>query len=506
MANHLFDFLSVGYRHNPSAIFCSEANGTSTSYKEFFGGALRIAGILANLGVGVGDRVAVKAQKSLSVLQLYIGTVAAGGAILPINPAATAAETEYFLRDASPRLLICKPEEQPQLAAAARNSEVGNVRTLDGSGKGTLLAHDEHEVPGLTPVQRQPHDLAAILYTSGTTGSPKGAMLSHGALVSNSATLKDLWRFTADDVLIHFLPVNHVHGLFVATNVALMACCQVLLFQKFDAEEVIEAMPRATAMMGVPTHYTRLLAHPKLSVDTVAGMRLFVSGSAPLLASTHQEWERRTGHRILERYGMTEANMITSHSYEGPRKAGSVGSPIPDVSVRIRQEGGSIIARRGEIGVLEVQSPGLFSGYWGMPEKTAEDMRPGGWFSTGDFARYDSDGEIVLEGRAKDLVISGGVNIYPKEIEIAIDSSPEVTESAVVGLPHPDFGEAVVAFVVGSNDCKPSPGTVLSQLGDKLARYKHPKRVIIVERLPRNSMGKVQKSVLRNEFSSLFSN
>ena len=506
MPNHLFDALSFGLRRDPAKTFAVDADGKETSYGEFFAGSLRIARTLVDCGLEPNDRVAVQAEKSLNVLQLYLGTVAAGGVLLPISPGCTAVETRYFLADASPRFLICAPEKNSELAGTTEYSELQRVWTLKPDGKGTLLAQNTPAGISFDPVSRQPDELAALLYTSGTTGRPKGAMLSHGALASNYSTMKQLWRFTEDDVLIHFLPINHVHGLFVATNIALMAGCSLILFPKFDADAIIRTMPHATAMMGVPTHYIRLLKHGGLSRQTASGMRLFVSGSAPLLATTHREWERRTGHRILERYGMTEANMITSHRYDGRRKPGSVGSPIPGVKVRIRADSGKTVTQPDEIGSLEVKSPGLFSGYWGLAGQTGVDLGADGWFRTGDLARYDSEGEVVLEGRAKDLVISGGVNIYPKELENVIDSSPEVSESAVVGVPHPDFGEAVVAFVVGAGGESRLPEAVSSWLDGRLARYKHPKRVIFLDNLPRNSMGKVQKSVLRSDYRDLFGN
>ncbi len=504
MQNHLFEALSPGLRMGPDRTFAVVPGGNSMTYEEFFSGALQIAGNLICCGLVPGDRVALLADKSLPVLQLYLGTIAAGGILVPVNPASTVEEARHFLTDSTPRILVCSPERQAALEDVIRSAGIEHVLSLDAHGHGTLFEGFGKEAGLSSPVPRQPQDIAAIVYTSGTTGRPKGAMLSHGALASNYHTLTQLWRFTEEDVLLHFLPVNHVHGLFVATNVALISGCSIRFFPKFDADQILEALPQATAMMGVPTHYTRLLQQDGLSQQLTSGMRLFVSGSAPLLASTHREWEERTGHRILERYGMTEANMITSHSYDGLRKAGSVGAPLPGVEVRIRGKDENLLTRRDEVGTLEIKSPGQFSGYWNNPDKTREDLTSDGWFKTGDLARRDRDGDIILEGRAKDLVISGGVNIYPKELEEIIDQSPGVMECAVVGLPHPDFGEAVVAFVVGSGSKRPSAIDLSAELDGRLARYKHPKRVIPMDGLPRNSMGKVLKSVLRREYHDLF--
>jgi malonyl-CoA/methylmalonyl-CoA synthetase len=350
-------------------------------------------------------------------------------------------------------------------------------------------------------VPRGPDDLAAILYTSGTTGRSKGAMLSHDNLASNSAMLRDYWQFTDKDVLIHALPIFHTHGLFVATNVALFAGASVVFLPGFDADAILEAMPRATALMGVPTFYTRLLGDARLTRERAANMRLFISGSAPLLVETHEQWEARTGHRILERYGMTETNMSTSNPYEGERRAGTVGFPLPGVEARI-MEGGAEVAT-GEIGVLEVRGANVFQGYWQMPEKTAEELRPDGWFITGDMAMRDADGYITIVGREKDLVITGGFNVYPKEIEGLIDDIPGVLESAVIGVPHPDFGEAVVAVVVASDPALEA-ATVAGALEGQVAKFKQPKQVILLPELPRNTMGKVQKKALREDYAELF--
>jgi len=411
----------------------------------------------------------MQVEKSVGAVQLYLATVLAGGVFLPLNPAYTKAETLYFIEDATPTVFITpNPESWP----------VPRALTLDA-----LVAAGQD---GFIPVARGPEDLAAILYTSGTTGRSKGAMLSHRALASNALTLKNYWRFTADDVLIHALPVFHTHGLFVATNVALMAGAGLHFLPKFDVAEILAAMPRATALMGVPTYYTRLLQAEGLAA-TSAQMRLFVSGSAPLLAQTHRDWQARTGHTILERYGMTETNMNTSNPYDGPRKPGTVGLPLPGVELRID-------APAGEIGGIEVRGDNLFSGYWHMPDKTAEELRDDGWFITGDLGQMDDDGYVTIVGRNKDMVISGGFNIYPKELETLLDALDGVVESAVIGLPDADLGEVPVAVLVASGL---SEAGVLAAIAPKLARYKCPRAVYFVDELPRNTMGKVQKNALR---------
>ena len=364
-----------------------------------------------------------------------------------------------------------------------------------------MCGHMERMPKEFTPVKREPADIAAILYTSGTTGRPKGTMLSHSALASNANTLKEAWRFNSADTLIHTLPIHHTHGLFVATNVSLVAGASLLFFTRFDPEKILRAMPKATAMMAVPTIYSRLLSNPDLSAKIMPAMRLFVSGSSPLPEEIQNEWRKRTGHEILDRYGMTETNIISSNPYTGPRKPGTVGIPLKGTEVRIRKK--KQFGERG-VGILEVKGPGMFSGYWKNPGKTKEELGQDGFFSTGDLARIDTDGYIVLEGRAKDLVISGGLNVYPKEVETVINQVPGVIESAVIGSPHPDFGEGIVAVVVASADSGVDDASIESFLSNRLARYKHPKHIAIRQSLPRNTMGKVQKPRLREEFSNVF--
>ena len=497
IANHLIDALCRARQPNslhPLAIF---EDGGTLSYADFLDGAGRIAAALRNFGVMPGNRVAFQAPKSITSLQMYLGAVMAGGIFVPLNPAYTSEEVEYFLSDSEPALFIC---ERSRFEALSESNSAAQICNLDSLRQ--EIDAMKRPLRAQNPVARSPSDLAAILYTSGTTGRPKGAMLSHSALATNSEALVKLWRFTKSDALIHALPAYHTHGLFVATNVALMAGCTLLFFEKFNADAVLSAFPKATALMGVPTFYTRMLQVPELNRSLASNMRLFISGSAPLLPETHKEWRRRTGHEILERYGMTEANMITSIPYDGPRKPGTVGLPLAGVELRIRESATGREAQQGEAGMLEIKSPGLFSGYWRMPEKTKSEFTDDGYFITGDLASRDSDGFIAIEGRAKDLVISGGLNIYPKEIEGVIDRCPGVAESAVFGVPHSDFGEAAVAVVV-LEDADVSIREIEDFLADKLARYKHPKHVAIMEALPRNAMGKVQKSVLRSDFKTV---
>ncbi|QYX57287.1 AMP-binding protein [Roseovarius sp. SCSIO 43702] len=476
-------------------VFATRPDGPEMSYGALFDGAARMAAALVRAGVAPGDRVAVQVEKSLEGVQLYLGTVMAGGVFLPLNTAYTGAEVAYFTGDAEPRVVVCDPAREGGTRSIAGDAR---VMTLDAGGGGTLVGAAASEAPAAA-VARDADDLAAILYTSGTTGRSKGAMLSHANLASNSETLREVWGFTADDVLIHALPIFHTHGLFVATNVALLAGCSVHFLPRFDADAIIDAMPRATALMGVPTFYTRLLEHPGLTRERAANMRLFVSGSAPLLVETHERWEAATGHRILERYGMTETNMNTSNPLNGERRAGTVGFPLPGVELRVMAEGREV--QTGEIGVIEVRGPNVFRGYWRMPEKTAEELRPDGWFITGDQGLVDADGYVTIVGREKDMIITGGFNVYPKEVEAVIDEVGRVRESAVIGVPHPDFGEAVVAVVVRAGEV--DEAAIMGALGD-LAKFKHPKRIVFAEELPRNTMGKVQKKALRDAHAGLF--
>jgi malonyl-CoA/methylmalonyl-CoA synthetase len=430
--------------------------------------------------------------------------VRAGAIFLPLNTAYTIAELEYFIGDAEPTVVVCDPAKREGISAVAKKAGVKAVETLDPRGAGSLADKAAGQSAAFEDVPRAADDLAAILYTSGTTGRSKGAMLSHENLASNSLALVDYWRFTAADVLLHALPIYHTHGLFVATNVSLFAGGSMLFLPKFDPDAVIRLLPRATAMMGVPTFYTRLLQHPGLTREATKHMRLFVSGSAPLLAETHREWQARTGHAILERYGMTETNMNTSNPYDGERIAGTVGFPLPGVELRVADPESGRILPQGEIGVIEVKGPNVFKGYWRMPDKTAAEFRADGFFITGDLGRIDERGYVHIVGRGKDLIITGGFNVYPKEIEGEIDAIPGVIESAVIGVPHPDFGEGVTAVVVRAPGASLDEPAVLAALEGKLAKFKQPKRVFFVDDLPRNTMGKVQKNILRDTHKDLY--
>lgn len=478
-------------------------DGRLISYAELVEFAGRTANYLVSRGVKPGDRVAAQTEKSVSALVLYLATVRAGAVYLPLNTAYTLNELDYFITDAEPALVVCDPSKQGGIAALA--DKIGaRVDTMDANGDGSLREGAKNSPAEFTTVPRANDDLAAILYTSGTTGRSKGAMLTHDNLASNSFALVDYWRFTDKDVLIHALPIYHTHGLFVASNVTLFSRATMIFLPKLDPELMIKLMDRATVMMGVPTFYTRLLQSPNLSKESTKHMRLFISGSAPLLAETHREWSARTGHAVLERYGMTETNMNTSNPYDGERLPGAVGFPLPGVSVRVTDpESGKELAR-DDIGMIEVKGPNVFKGYWRMPEKTEAEFRPDGFFITGDLGKIDAKGYVHILGRGKDLVISGGFNVYPKEIESEIDAIPGVIESAVIGVPHADFGEGVTAVVVNTKDAKLDEASVMKALDGRLAKFKMPKRVIFVDDLPRNTMGKVQKNVLRETYKSLY--
>ncbi len=496
--NIFASFLSVaqGVSEKP---FCVEGGQVVLRFGDLDERTGRLAAHLRALGGKPGDRIVVQVDKSPENVVLYLAALRAGLVYVPLNTAYTANELGYFLENAEPTLVVCRPADEDQVSRLLGQAK---LLTLGTDGTGTLL----NDVPehSLAVEPRAPNDLAAILYTSGTTGRSKGAMLTHDNLLSNALTLKDLWGWKSHDVLIHILPIYHVHGLFVALHGALLSGAMMLFHRSFDPAAVITDLARASVLMGVPTHYTRLTAEPGLTREACQTMRLFISGSAPLLAEAHRQFEDKTGQRILERYGMTETGMITSNPYRGgERVAGTVGYPLPGVDVRICDESGAPVAA-GEPGVLEVRGPNVFAGYWQMPEKTAEEFRPNGYFITGDIAVQDADGRITLVGRAKDMIISGGLNIYPKEIEEAIDALSGVEESAVVGVPHADMGEAVLAFVVAQNGAQISGEGIAEAISGKIARFKQPRKVIVVESLPRNAMGKVQKAALRAEYGGLF--
>ncbi len=499
---NLFDRL-FGNLSDPSRLAIETADGGRISYGDLVAMSGRMANYLVSRGVKVGDRVAVQAEKSVPALVLYLAVVRAGAVYLPLNTAYTLTELEYFITDAEPSLVVCDPAKAEGIAAIA--GKVGaRVDTLDAAGHGSLSDGAAQQPAEFATVPRAGDDLAGILYTSGTTGRSKGAMLTHDNLASNSLTLVEAWRFTDKDVLIHALPIYHTHGLFVASNVTLFARAAMIFLPKFDPAQVLALMPRATVLMGVPTFYTRLLQNPGLTREAVANMRLFVSGSAPLLADTHREWSARTGHAVLERYGMTETNMNTSNPYDGERVPGAVGPALPGVAVRITDPETGAVLPPETIGMIEVKGPNVFKGYWRMPEKTAAEFRPDGFFITGDLGKIDASGYVHILGRGKDLVITGGFNVYPKEIESEIDAMPGVVESAVIGVPHADFGEGVTAVVVLSPGTTLDEAAVLRALDGRLAKFKMPKRVLFVDELPRNTMGKVQKNVLRENYKALY--
>jgi malonyl-CoA/methylmalonyl-CoA synthetase len=505
MTNHFFQKVRDASHGRANSLFLETPDGGCLTYAGMEALTARTATALVNLGVKPGDRVAAQVEKSPEALMLYLGTLRAGAIFLPLNPAYTSVELEYFLADAEPKILVCDSARRDSLATVAAQACVRSLETLATDGTGSFPELCAVSAAEFRDVPRGANDLAAILYTSGTTGRSKGAMLTHGNLASNAEVLAALWGFTPNDVLLHALPIYHTHGLFVAVNTVLFSGGKILFMPKFDPGLCLALMPRVTAMMGVPTFYTRLLGDENLSRETAAHMRLFISGSAPLLEETHRAWLARTGHVILERYGMTETNMITSNPYDGERRAGTVGFPLPDVALRIADpETGNVLAG-GQTGVIEVKGPNVFQGYWRNPEKTAQEFRSDGFFITGDLGRIDADGYVQIVGRAKDLIISGGFNVYPKEVESEIDALAGVIESAVVGLPHEDLGEAVTAFVVLRPDSSLDEHMVRDALAKRLAKFKLPKRVMFVEELPRNAMGKVQKNVLRETYKRLYS-
>lgn len=500
--NHLFSEIRANMP-DTGKVFLEAHDGRQITYGDVLTLSARYANALTDIGVAPGDRVAVQVEKTPEALMLYLATVRAGGVFLPLNTAYTPAEIDYFVTDAEPAVLVCDPAKADALAATAK--KVGaSLQTLDAAGEGSLRRLADGASEQFEDVAREDSDLAAILYTSGTTGRSKGAMLSHENLASNARTLVKYWQFTGDDVLLHALPIFHTHGLFVATNTLLLAGGSILFLPKFDLDTVLKLLPKATSMMGVPTFYIRLLGSQAFTKELVSHMRLFISGSAPLSAEVHKEFSERTGFAILERYGMTETNMNTSNPYDGERRAGTVGFPLPGVGLRIADPKTGRELAQGEVGVIEVKGPNVFQGYWRMPEKTAEEFRTDGFFVTGDMGRIDERGYVSIVGRSKDLIISGGFNVYPAEVEALLDEIPGVAESAVIGVPHPDFGEGVVAVVASRPGANLDAAGITAALSDKLARFKQPKEVHIVEALPRNTMGKIQKNVLRDTYKGDF--
>lgn len=486
-------------------LFLETADGKIYSYGHMHARSGQYANALKRLGVNVGDRVAVQVDKNPEVLFLYLACLRVGAVYLPLNTDYTLREATYFLGDAAPVLAVCRPEAKTGFDEIAAKFGPCRVHTMDAQGGGSLSGLADNSETAFETVPRMADDLAAILYTSGTTGRSKGAMLTHKNLTSNAVTLTKYWRFTSQDILLHALPIYHTHGLFVATNTVLLSGSSLLFMSKFTAAEVSCLMPKATVMMGVPTHYHRLLGLVEFTADLTKNMRLFISGSAPLSPETHKEFFARTGQAILERYGMTETNMNSSNPYDGERRAGTVGFPLPDVDLRIADPETGRILSQGEIGVIEVKGPNVFKGYWGMPEKTAAEFRADGFFITGDLGAIDAQGYVSISGRGKDLIITGGLNVYPAEIEAMVDTLPDVKESAVIGVPHADFGEGVTAIVVLQSGAALDEARARKALAKDLAAFKVPKRLIVVAALPRNVMGKVQKKTLREQFKDLYS-
>lgn len=497
---NLYDLFRSRFAADLDAPFLENEDGRRLTYGDLDAETGRIANLLAARGVRPGERVAVQVDKSPEALLLYLACLRTGAVYLPLNTAYQRAELEYFIGDASPRLVVCRPGVRDMVEEVAAGAGCSVVLDLDDNGRGSLMEEASRHPAEFATVPRAPDDLAAILYTSGTTGRSKGAMLSHRNLASNALVLHGYWGWKKGDVLLHALPIFHAHGLFVACHCALLNASPMLWLKKFDSRQVLRFLPRATVFMGVPTFYTRLLETAELDRQSCANMRLFISGSAPLLAETHREFTERTGHVILERYGMTETIMLTSNPLDGERRAGTVGFPLPGVAVRIADEQGRPLAA-GEVGHVQVKGDSVFGGYWRMPEKTREEFTADGFFKTGDLGVIAPDGYITLVGRSKDLIISGGYNVYPKEIESYLDELPGVAESAVIGVPHRDFGEAVAAVIVpDGSSSRLDEDSIIALMKERVAGFKVPKRVIFVDQLPRNAMGKVQKNLLREQF------
>ncbi|HEX8962992.1 MAG TPA: malonyl-CoA synthase [Rhodocyclaceae bacterium] len=501
--DNLYALLAARFPADARAPCLIMPDGRAWTYGDVERASGRMANLLVALGLAPGDRVAVQVDKTPEALVLYLATLRAGLVFLPMNPAYRRHEVEYFLADATPGLFVCRPQARGMADEAAQKAKVRHVLELGDDGRGSLIDAAAPHADAFATVPRDGGDLAAILYTSGTTGRSKGAMLTHRNLAVNALALHGYWHFAPGDVLLHMLPIFHVHGLFVACHCALLNGSAMFFEPKFDARRAVALLPQSTVFMGVPTYYVRLLADPGFTRDACRHMRLFVSGSAPLLKETFEAFRQRTGHSILERYGMTEGGMFTSNPYEGERRAGTVGFPLPCTQLRIVDDQDRPCAA-GEIGSIQVKGDNVFAGYWRMPDKTREEFTEDGWFRTGDVGSRSGDGYISISGRSKDLVITGGLNVYPKEIEDMIDALPGVAESAVIGVPHPDFGEAVTAVVVRRQDragAALTEAAIADALRAELAAFKLPKRVHLVDELPRNAMGKVQKNLLRDRYS-----
>jgi malonyl-CoA/methylmalonyl-CoA synthetase len=503
MNDNLYQLFASRFPKDASRPFLETDNGAITRYSDLECETARYARFLTELGLAKGDRVAVKVEKSPQALLLYLACVRAGLIYLPLNTAYQEEEINYFLGNAEPKAIVCRPRDQALVERLAGSSGTRHVFTLDENGEGTLARACARTPPEFETRFCGPDDVAAIVYTSGTTGRSKGAMLTHRNLASNALTLVDYWGFRETDVLLHALPIFHVHGLFVACHCVLLTGSRMVFLRKFDAGTVLQYLPKGTVMMGVPTYYARLLEDPRLSAEACRSMRLFISGSAPLLEETFQAFEQRTGHRILERYGMSETAMLTSNPLHGERIAGTVGFPLPGVSARIVDDNDMPLPADA-VGHVQVKGPNVFRGYWRMPDKTKEEFTSDGFFRTGDMGRFAENGYLCIVGRSKDLVISGGYNVYPKEVELIIDRIAGVKESAVIGVPHKDFGEALIAVVVRDPaGLDVTENAVLQTVKASLANYKVPKKLVFVDELPRNAMGKVQKNVLRERFGAL---
>jgi malonyl-CoA/methylmalonyl-CoA synthetase len=507
---NLFSAIRAAFPEDLSAVAVEADNGKNYSWSDLDQKSAQMANLLASLNLPKGARVAVQVEKSVEAMMLYLATLRAGLVFLPLNTAYQSAEMSYFLGNAEPGVVVCTPKNLEWITELAKAAGTQHVWTLDEHQGGTLMRLSESMSPEHEAVTSASQDLAAILYTSGTTGRSKGAMLSHGNLLSNAQTLKKYWGWKDGDVLIHALPIFHVHGLFVAIHGALLNGSKMIWMSKFDTKSVLTQMPRATVFMGVPTLYVRLLGETGLTREVTKNMRLFVAGSAPLLTETFKEWQDRTGHTILERYGMSETGMLTSNPYEldtryaeSERRGGTVGFPLPGVSLRVQDDEGATLAV-DEIGGIEVKGPNVFQGYWRMPEKTAEEFTLDGYFKTGDVGKVDARGYVQIVGRAKDLIISGGYNVYPAEIESYMNDMPGVAESALVGVPHPDFGEVGVAVVIPKLDAQIEADQLIAMLKTQVANFKVPKKCFVLNELPRNAMGKVQKNLLRDQYKALF--
>ena len=502
--NNLFAALRAAFPKSLDAVAVETDNGLHYSWRDLDRATAMMANLLQSLNLPKGARIAVQVEKSVEAMMLYLATLRAGYVFLPLNTAYQSAEIEYFIGNAEPSVVVCSSKNFGWISKIAFKAGTQNVFTLDDDRTGSLLERavhcsEQHEIADV-----KEDDLAAILYTSGTTGRSKGAMLSHGNLLNNALVLKDYWGWKPGDVLIHALPIFHVHGLFVALHGALINGSKMIWLSKFDPKLVVKKLPEATVFMGVPTLYVRLLHEPGLTREAVRNMRLFVAGSAPLLLETFNEWQLKTGHTILERYGMSETAMLTSNPYQGgERRGGTVGFALPGVSLRLQDDEGHALPV-GEIGGIQVKGPNVFKGYWRMPEKTREEFTADGYFKTGDVGKIDERGYITIVGRSKDLIISGGYNVYPAEIEGYINDMPGVAESALVGVPHPDFGEVGVAVVIPKPGAALDSAQIVATLKSQLANFKIPKQCFVVGELPRNTMGKVQKNVLRQQYQTLF--